>query len=69
MRVSIIVPTYNNLEYLKFFIYSIRKNSTYNHQVILHINDGLDGTLEFAKENNIEFSHSNENIGLFKQSC
>ena len=66
MRVSIIVPTYNNLEYLKFFIYSIKKNSNYNHQVILHINDGLDGTLEFAKKNNIQFSCSSENIGLCK---
>ena len=25
MRVSIIVPTYNNLEYLKFLIYSLKK--------------------------------------------
>ena len=50
MRVSIIVPTYNNLEYLKFLIYSLKKNSNYNHQIILHINDGLDGTLEFAKK-------------------
>jgi len=66
MRVSIIVPTYNNLEYLKFFIYSIKKNSNYNHQVIFHINDGLDGTLEFAKKNNIQFSCSSENIGLCK---
>ena len=66
MRVSIIVPTYNNLEYLEFFVYSIKKNSNYNHQIILHINDGSDGTIEFAKKNNIRFSSSSENIGLCK---
>ncbi len=66
MRVSIIVPTYNNLHYLKFFIHSIRKNSNYNHQIILHINDGSDGTREFAKKNDIQFSHSSKNIGLCK---
>ncbi len=66
MRVSIIVPTFNNLKYLKFFISSIKKNSNFNHQIILHINDGSDGTLNFAKENKIEFTYSRENIGLCK---
>ena len=66
MRVSIIVPTYNNLNYLKFFIHSIKKNSNYNHQIILHINDGSDGTRKFAKKNDIQFSHSSKNIGLCK---
>jgi len=55
MRVSIIVPTYNNLEYLEFFVYSIKKNSNYNHQIILHINDGSDGTIEFAKKTILDF--------------
>ena len=50
MRVSIIVPTFNNLKYLKFFFSSIKKNSKYKHQIIFHINDGSDGTLKFAKK-------------------
>ena len=53
MKFSIIVPTYNNLNFLKFFLTSIKNNSVYNHQVILHINDGSDGTLNFAKKNNL----------------
>ena len=64
MRVSIIVPTYNNLKYLRLFIDSIKKNSRYDHQIILHINDGLDGTLEYVKKNNINFTYSESNIGL-----
>lgn len=43
---------------------SIRKNSTFQHQIILHINDGSDGSLEWAKNENITFTHSNDNIGI-----
>ena len=64
MQLSIIVPTYNNLNYLKFFIDSVKLNSVHKHEIILHINDGSDGTLNFAKENNIKFTHSPNNIGL-----
>ena len=54
MKVSIIVPTFNNIKYLKFFLKSVEKNSKYKHEIILHINDGSDGTLKFAKENHFE---------------
>ena len=64
MKVSIIVPTYNNLSFLKFFISSIKKNSKYNHQIILHINDGSDGTLDYAKKEKLQFTYSEKNIGL-----
>jgi len=43
---------------------SIKQNSKYNHEILLHINDGSDGTLNFAKENNFNFSYSKDNIGL-----
>ena len=66
MRISIIVPTFNNLDYLKLLLKSIKKNSNYNHQIILHINSGSDGTLEFAKKNKIKFTFSSYNIGLCK---
>ena len=38
MKFSIIVPTFNNLEYLKLCIDSIKKNSKYNHEIIVHNN-------------------------------
>lgn len=47
---SIIIPTYNNLNYLKLCLNSINKNSKYNHEVIIHINEGVDGTLDFLKK-------------------
>ena len=64
MKISILVPTYNNLNFLKFFLYSLKKNSNYSHEIILHINDGSDGTLKYASENNILYTHSSNNIGL-----
>ena len=44
---SIIIPTLNNLEYLKFCIYSIKKNSKFNHEIIPHVNIGNDGTIDY----------------------
>ena len=62
--ISIVIPTFNNLEYLKLCINSLKKNSKYSHDIRLHINDGSDGTLDFANTNNIFYTHSNNNIGL-----
>ena len=64
MKLSIIVPTFNNLPYLKFFLESLKKNSKFEHEVIIHINDGSDGTLDFISTSGIKFSQSHENIGL-----
>ena len=63
---SIIIPTYNNLEYLKLCLTSIKKNSQYKHEIIIHINDGSDGTYNFVKTQNYKFTHSKLNIGLCK---
>jgi Glycosyltransferases involved in cell wall biogenesis len=49
---SIIIPTYNNLDYLKLCLNSIKKNSSKIHEIILHINEGTEGTLDHAKFNN-----------------
>jgi len=63
---SILIPTYNNLEYLKVCINSIRKNSKFNHQIIVHVNEGKDGTLDYIKDSNLEFTFSDQNIGMPK---
>ena len=63
---SIIIPTFNNIEYLKKCIDSIRKNSTYDHEIIPHVNEGSDGTIDYLKENNIEYTFTNYNSGICK---
>jgi glycosyltransferase involved in cell wall biosynthesis len=47
---SIIIPTYNNLACLKICIKSIQKNSKYKHEIIVHVNEGKDGTINFLKK-------------------
>ena len=62
--ISILIPTYNNLDYLKLCIKSLVNNSKYDHELIFHINDGSDGTLKFIKDLDYKYTYSEENIGL-----
>ena len=62
--ISIVIPTYNNLDYLKLCLKSLKKNSSFKHEIIIHINDGSDGTLDFIKANNYKHTSSDDNIGL-----
>ena len=61
---SILIPTWNNLAFLKICVDSIRKNSKYNHEILIHVNDGSDGTLEWVKAEGLKYTHSAENIGV-----
>ena len=63
---SIIIPTLNNLPYLKLCLKSIKKNSRYDHEIIPHVNVGTDGTLEYLKSNNIKFTYTKDNSGICK---
>ena len=61
---SIIIPTFNNLDYLKLCIKSIRQNSKFDHQIIPHVNIGKDGTRDFLRNKNIDFTFTNYNSGI-----
>ena len=61
---SILIPSWNNLDYLKCCVESIRKNSRYHHQIIVHINEGKDGSVEWVKSQALSYSHSEENVGV-----
>ena len=43
---SILIPTLNNINYLKICLESLKKNSSLKNEIIIHVNDGLDGTLD-----------------------
>ena len=64
MNFTILIPTYNNLKYLKLFCKSIKINSNFEHQLIFHINDGSDGSYDYINNNKYQFTHSKMNIGL-----
>ena len=61
---SIIIPTFNNLKYLIKCLESIKKNSFFNHEIIPHVNEGSDGTIDYLKTNNIKYTHTNYNSGI-----
>ncbi len=62
---SILIPSWNNLPYLKLCVESIRKNSTFKNQIIVHINEGKDGSLEWIKQqSDIDYTFSEKNIGV-----
>lgn len=64
VKFSILIPSWNNLSMLKICLNSIKKNSHFYHQVIIHINEGSDGTLKWVKEHGFDYSHSSQNIGV-----
>ena len=62
--ISIIIPSFNNKDYLTLCIESLEKNSHYKNEILVHVNEGVDGTINLLKEKNIFFTHSKNNIGL-----
>ena len=64
-KFSILIPTWNNLRYLQLCISSIRKNSSFTHQIIVHINEGKDGTRQWVEDQpDIDYSYSETNVGV-----
>ena len=61
---SILIPTFNNIECLKLCVKSLKKNSQFSNQIICHVNVGEDGTLQYLKENNIDFTFTKYNSGI-----
>jgi GT2 family glycosyltransferase len=63
-KFSILIPTWNNLPYLKLCVESINKNSRFSHQIIIHVNEGSDGTLDWVRLQGLEYTFSDENVGV-----
>lgn len=61
---SVVIPTWNNLPYLAACLDSLERHSAFRHQVVLHVNDGSDGTVAFARQKGYAFTHSPGNIGI-----
>ena len=64
MRFSILIPTWNNIEFLKCCVDSIRKNSADEHEILVYVNEGIDGTAEWCEQENIKFIQSDTNVGV-----
>ena len=64
MEFSIIIPSHNNYKYCKLTIDSIKKNSSFNHEIIVHLNGEDNDTENYLINESIIHSKSYENIGL-----
>lgn len=63
-RFTIVVPTWNNLPFVRLCVESIRRHSAFPHQLVLHVNDGSDGTLAWARREGLAHTHSAKNLGI-----
>ncbi len=61
---SILIPTWNNLEYLRLCVDSIRQHSVMPHEILVHVNDGSDGSLAWVRAQGLRHSHSPGNVGI-----
>jgi GT2 family glycosyltransferase len=61
---SIVIPSWNNLAYLKLCVESLNKHSQFEHEIIVHLNDGSDGSLEWVKSQGIKYTQSAKNVGV-----
>jgi hypothetical protein len=61
---SIVIPSWNNLRYLRLCVESLRRNSTRAHQIVIHVNGGDDGTREWVERERIEHTASEANVGI-----
>lgn len=65
MHFSILIPSWNNLAYLKNCINAIEKNATFEHQIIVLLNEANDGSLEWVKaKEKIDYIHFEKNVGI-----
>ena len=62
--ISIVIPSWNNLPYLKLCVESVRKHSRFEHEILVHLNDGSDGSLEWVKSQGIKYTQSAKNVGV-----
>ncbi|MFN4253379.1 MAG: glycosyltransferase family 2 protein [Saprospiraceae bacterium] len=64
-RFSIVIPTWNNLAYLQLLVRSLRENSAFRHQIIVVVNEGRDGTLDWVRaQPDLDWVFFPENAGI-----
>jgi GT2 family glycosyltransferase len=61
---SILIPSWNNIDYLRLCVESIRRHSAFPHQIIVHVNDGSDGTREWVRQADLDVTFSAHNAGI-----
>jgi glycosyltransferase involved in cell wall biosynthesis len=62
---SILIPTLNNLNYLKLCIKSIKQFSSHKNEILVHVSEDNDhSTRNYLDNINIKYSYTSNNVGL-----
>jgi len=61
---TILMPSWNNLAFLQLAVQSVRKNSAHPHQIVVHVNEGRDGTPAWLESEGIDFTSTRDNVGV-----
>jgi glycosyltransferase involved in cell wall biosynthesis len=61
---SIVIPSWNNLRYLRLCVESLRRHSARPHQILVHVNDGSDGTRDWVAREGLEHTATETNVGI-----
>jgi len=61
---SIVIPSWNNLRYLRLCVDSLRRHSARPHQILVHVNDGSDGTRDWVAQEGLEHTATETNVGI-----
>ena len=64
MKFTFLIPTINNYNHLKICISSIKKNSKFKHQILVHSNNSVDETSNYLKSESVYEMKSDKNYGL-----
>jgi GT2 family glycosyltransferase len=62
---TILIPTWNNLEFLQLCLRSLQQHSVLDHEIMVIINDGSDGTKKWVEaQAGLTYIHFNGNVGI-----
>ncbi len=61
---SILIPSWNNLPYLRLCIESIIKHGIYPHEIIVFLNEGSDGSRAYLDHLGIVYDFDKTNVGI-----
>lgn len=64
MKFSIVIPSWNNLPFLRLAVDTIRRHSAWPHQILVHVNDGSDGSLDWVRAEGLAHTASDDNVGI-----
>jgi glycosyltransferase involved in cell wall biosynthesis len=64
LMLSVLIPSWNNLDYLQLCVRSLLENSQVPLQIIVHVNDGSDGSLAWVQGSGLLYTHTPLNVGI-----